>query len=108
VPTLRSFSGDVTIKVSGTGHQAGTQFNDAFYIYADGAGNPYNPPVTWDTLLMINNNKALDKTSPSYPPYDPSHVYVFHYNAPGGPLSFANADVITSDNSGTYAIEVSQ
>lgn len=104
--TQRSFSGSVTIKVSGTGHIAGTQFNDAFYIYADGNGNPYNPPVRWDSMLMINNRKAIDGTSPSYPAYNPSHVYIFPYNAPGGPLNFANADIQTGDNSGTYAIEV--
>jgi len=106
--TQRPFSGDVTIKASGTGHMAGDQYNDAFYIYADPSGNPYNPPVRWDTLLMINGNKAIKGTSPSYPAYDPGHVYEFHYSAPGGPLFFANNDVLTSDNSGTYAIEVAQ
>lgn len=44
VRTSNSYTGPVTLTVSGTGQAAGCQYSDAFYIYAGCSGTPYNPP----------------------------------------------------------------
>jgi hypothetical protein len=41
--TSNQYYGFVRLTVSGVGQSLGTAFNDAFYVYTDGAGNPIAP-----------------------------------------------------------------
>jgi uncharacterized repeat protein (TIGR01451 family) len=108
VQTQQSFSGPVTVTVSGTGQASGTAWSDAFYIYTDFQGNPVPPthPTThYNYTLWINDGPADAYVSP-IPAYRPDHVYTFPINAPGGRLRFAVGDELSGDNSGEYTITV--
>lgn len=102
--TLNQYDGYVRLQVSGTGQALGTQRNDAFYIYTNGAGAPLATPfndgsfyqLAIDTAALVGsigsptppihnarNNIVYDVltdlavTPPYVPAYQASHVYDF-------------------------------
>lgn len=108
VQTVNSYSGRVLVKVRGIGQAAGTAWSDAFYVFTDDEGNPvqpWHPTETSNWTLWINGGPVDDSVN-QIPPYNPDHVYVFHINAPEGPLTFAVGDSYTIDNTGEYQIVV--
>lgn len=108
VQTQRSFSGPVTVTVSGIGQASGTAWSDAFYVFTDFQGNPITPvhPTTYyNYSLWINDGPAGAYVSP-IPAYRSDHVYTFSINAPGGPLRFAVGDELSGDNTGEYIITI--
>jgi uncharacterized protein YvpB len=108
VQTCQSFSGTVTISVSGVGRAAGDSWSDAFYIYSDQQGRPITPIhlTTLDNFVLWINGAHADNFVPQIPPYNASHSYSFVITAPGGPLTFAVGDTYTADNSGSYTVAV--
>jgi serine/threonine protein kinase len=107
VSTQYSYSGTVQVTVSGTGQAASTQWSDAFYRYTDRSGNPLNPPDHASCWVMYINSQPTD-TFVSTPTYQSSHSYTFMMTAPGGTLSFGVCDGVTTDNTGSYTITVTQ
>jgi len=109
VQTTQSYSGPITLTVSGVGNLAGCQFSDAFYLYADCNDNPYTPPQHYtgrDNFgLQINLNQADTLVQP-VPAYRPDHTYTFPLTAPGGPLTLGGGDDGTYDNAGQYAVTI--
>jgi len=106
VTTTHSYSGTVSVTVSGVGQASQTQYSDAIYRYTDNNGNPITPghPSCW--VLYINDQPIENFTS--IPAYQSSHSYTFTITAPGGPLTFGVCDPVTSDNTGSYTITVTQ
>ena len=107
VTTTHSYSGTVSISVSGVGQAAQTAYSDAFYIYTDNFGNAVTPRHSACWVLYIDDKPVDDFTS-SIPAYTSSHSYSFTITAPGGTLTFGVCDSVTSDNTGSYTITVTQ
>lgn len=108
VHTTNSYSGPVTLTVSGTGQASGTMYTDAFYIYTDSAGNgviAHRPSQNNWWALWINNAPADNLVQP-IPAYRSDHTYTFTINAPGGQLTFGVGDSNPADNTGAYTITV--
>lgn len=109
VATRHSYTGPVTIVISGVGQAGGSAWSDAFYVYTDLSGQPIQPihyaTLFYDWTLWINGAPA-DRFLRPIPPYNPRHTYTFTIHAPGGPLRFAVGDTLTSDNSGAYSVRV--
>ena len=107
--SANSYSGSITLRVTGTGQAAGCQYSDAFYIYADCNGNAYNPPqhyaYYYNWVLMIDS-QPIDHYVSSIPAYRSDHDYTFTIAAPGGPLAFGVADAGTADNTGAYVVAI--
>lgn len=103
--TTNSYSGSVTITVSGTGVADQTQQSDAFYIFTDNAGNPITPYHAHCWVMDINGQPT--ETFGQIPQYNSSHSYQFIMTAPGGPLTFIICDGNHTDNSGSLNITVS-
>ncbi len=107
VQTARSYSGPMTITVSGTGQAQGTLYSDAFYIYTDEKGNAVAPSHHSYATLCINSH-PVDQFVLPIPPYSSDHTYKFTINAPGGPLTFGVCgDSVLADNSGSFTITFS-
>ncbi|GAC1620607.1 MAG: hypothetical protein NVS4B11_12920 [Ktedonobacteraceae bacterium] len=110
VQTTNSYSGTVTIAVSGVGQAYNVScYSDAFYVYTDQQGNavtPFHRTSTPNWVMMIND-KHTDAFV-SLPTYNANHTYTFTITAPGGPLSFGVDDNVTSDDSGAYTVTVTQ
>lgn len=109
----------VQITVSGTGQSAATNYNDAFYIFADAAGNPIGPSrdpsyyqMTFGVTTLVGYNPSQDIVNylvGPVPAYNPSHSYTFDINtgvSTPTQLHFGVSDGIFSDNSGAYTITV--
>ncbi len=107
VSTQNSYSGTVQITVSGSGQAASTKWSDAFYIYTDSSGNLINPPDHASCWVMDINSESTDSFV-STPSYNSSHSYTFTMTAPGGPLSFGVCDGVTTDNTGSFSVTVTQ
>lgn len=124
-----SYSGLVLVTVSGTGQSLGTQYNDAFYVYAPtlGAYADYyqlavtrGPTVAYSTpddayQHVVYDVDAGTATTPPYRPlYRADHTYTFVLDSSGltggatGALRFGVNDGIYSDNSGSFSIRVDQ
>lgn len=106
VHTSQSYTGPMTITVSGTGQAQGTMHSDAFYIYTDANGNPVAPSHHSYATLCINGH-PVDQFVQPIPPYSSDHTYKLTINAPGGPLTFGVCDSILTDNSGSFTITFS-
>ena len=106
VRTSQSYTGPMTITVSGTGQAQGTMHSDAFYIYTDAHGNPVAPSHHTYATLCINGH-PVDQFVQPIPPYSSDHTYKLTINAPGGPLTFGVCDSILTDNSGSFTITFS-
>jgi|SRR5450755_1805773 len=110
--TINSYTGFVTISVSGYGQASATQCSDAFYIYTDNSnvqgtcGNPITP--YHDGFGLCINNQAVDNYVTAIPPYSSSHTYQFTISVGSSPqqLTFGVCDLYTSDNSGSFTIVV--
>lgn len=106
VTTVRSFSGPVTITVSGTGKAQATFTSDAFYIFTNASGQSVSPSHHTFAGLCINGQR-VDKFVQAIPAYSPDHTYRITIIAPGGPLTFGVCDTNLSDNSGSFTIKIS-
>lgn len=108
VSTQHTYSGTVSILVSGYGQASSTQYSDAFYIYTDPQGNPYPTPHTatcW--ILYINGNTA--DASVGLPNYNSSHTYSVSMNlSQPGTINFGICDGQPADNTGYLTITVQQ
>ncbi len=110
VQTANTYSGLVTITVTGTGQASGIAQSDAFYIFTSYIdGQPITPthPSDCSFVLRINGMPTDDFVNP-IPPYQASHQYTFTMHAPGGTLNFAVGDGYTADNTGAYTITLTQ
>jgi hypothetical protein len=111
--TTNSYSGSVTINVSGTGQASGTQCSDAFYIYTDFSnvqgtcGTPITP-VHIAAFGLCINGQPVDTYVPTIPPYSSSHTYQFTISVGSSPqtITFGVCDTFTSDNTGSFTITV--
>jgi parallel beta-helix repeat protein len=101
-----TYSGLSTVTVSGLGQALSTSFSDAFYVFADGNGNPVAPYRPTAFTLSLNGRKISDfvYATQQVPSYRPDHRYTFRINAPAGPLTFGVADASPADNTGQYLI----
>lgn len=104
VLTAQSYSGVVTIAVSGTGWSLSQRLNDAFYVYT--GGPPYYDAAWYH--LRIGTGHVVDQLRGSPPPYTSTHNYSFAWNAGATPqrLRFWVSDGNFSDNGGSYTITV--
>lgn len=111
VATANTYSGVVTVTVTGIGQASGTQFSDAFYLLTDHAGNPiipYHPTSEYNWVLWINGQHAENLIEgQQVPVYRSDHSYTFRINAPGGKLTFGVGDIYTVDNAGSYSVSIS-
>jgi serine/threonine protein kinase len=108
ISTQHSYSGKVSITISGSGQAYLTRYSDAFYIYTDTSGNLLASPYTdirW--VLYINGNTAA--TSVGLPAYNNSHIYTVSMSlSQPGTINFGIRDSENSDNTGYYTITVQQ
>ena len=74
VSTQHTYSGTVSIIVSGYGRASSPEYSDAFYIYTDTSGNPLSTPHTSTCLIMYINGNTAD-SSVGLPNYESSHTY---------------------------------
>jgi len=119
--TVNKYDNVVLITVSGVGQSLGSDYNDAFYLYADAAGGPIGPTndpnyyqLTFGTSPLVAFDPSQDAKNfivGGLPAYNPSHAYTFELNtgvSVPSVLHFGVSDGIFSDNSGSYTITVSQ
>jgi hypothetical protein len=108
--TQKLYSATLTLIISGTGQAGGTDWSDAFYLYAHGDGTPYEPPITEHFDLEIDGQRAIITLGlrENPPPYSSYHVYTVTYNVGAGarPIAFRISDSIVDDNTGEFNIEI--
>lgn len=105
VQTQNTYSGNVTITVSGFGQAAGTSLSDAFYRFAeDGGSTPIVPELT--TFALLINGQLAANYLQLPPAYRSDHTYTFTIHAPGARLRFSLAvgDAFVADNSGEFVV----
>ena len=104
--TANTYTGNVTITVSGHGHASQSAESDAFYIYTDNSGNPITPEHHFDFGLCINQKPVENYVAVS--PYRDDHTYQFTISAGDSPqkLTFGVCDTYTVDNTGAFTITV--
>ena len=104
--TVKTYTGSVTINVSGTGQAAETKKSDAFYIFTDNSGNPISPEHHFDFSLCINNQPVDHYVA--IPLYRSDHTYQFTILVGSSPqhLAFGVCDTYTVDNTGSFTIIV--
>lgn len=106
--TTNSYTGMVTVTVSGAGGVGPKGWSDAFYQYVDfNNGNPINPPEHSTCYVMYINGAPTDGLV-STPAYNTNHLYQFTMNAPGGRLNFSICDHQYGDNHGSLTVKVTQ
>jgi PKD repeat protein len=105
VLTSNSYTGIVTITVSGTGWARNSNLSDAFWVFTGPGAIFYNP--SW-YHLRIGTDHPVSQLGGSPPPYTSSHVYTFQWNVGASPeqLRFWVSDGVFSDNGGSYTITV--
>ncbi len=105
VLTSNSYTGIVTIDVSGTGWSRNSNLNDAFWVYTGPGAVFYNP--SW-YHLRIGADHPVSQLGGSPPAYSSSHTYSFQWNvgASAQQLRFWVSDGVFSDNGGSYTITV--
>ncbi len=112
VTTSNSYHGMVTVDISGTGQAIDVHgWTDAFYVYTNGQQTPVQPwhkSVLPSWVLTIDGGPCDPYITSGIPGYNPSHVYSFTMNAPGGQISFGVGDPVPSDNTGGYTITITQ
>jgi serine/threonine protein kinase len=108
VSTQHTYSGTVSIIVSGFGQASSTEYSDAFYIYTDTSGNPLPTPHTATCWVMYMNGSTADG-SVGLPNYNTSHTYSVTMNmSQPGIINFGMCDGQPSDNTGYLTITVQQ
>ncbi len=105
VQTAYSYSGYVTVTVSGEGGVAPSGWSDAFYEYTDFSGNSINPPQHTRCWVMYIYGQQSDGFVPT-PAFNPGHSYQFTMTASGGPINFSICDNTRSDNHGSLIVTV--
>ncbi len=131
--TTNLYTGLVEISVTGTGQSLGSCFNDAFYVFS-GCGSPFSTTfyqLTADNVALVPFNPAqeikrfivfdvlanLEVAPGGYlPAYRADHSYRFVLDTSllgvalgaTSPLHFGVSDGAFNDNSGAYAIQVTQ
>lgn len=121
--TAGKYSGQVQVTVSGIGQSLGTDYNDAFYVFADSSGalvgpTNYQGPDWYQLAFGTSALVAFDSGNAAYlslvgglPSYNPDHVYTFDLNTgttTPSVLHFGVTDGNFGDNSGAYSITVTQ
>jgi uncharacterized repeat protein (TIGR01451 family) len=103
--TTNTYSGSVSIKVSGFGQAAESKYSDAFYIFTDNSGNPITPEHHFDFGLCINN-QPVENYLATIPPFRTDHTYQFAISIGSSPqqITFGVCDTFTADNSGSFTI----
>ena len=108
VPTQHTYSGTVSVVVSGYGQASSTQYSDAFYIYTDTSGNPLPTPHTSTCWIMYINGNTADSFV-GLPSYNSSHSYSVSMNmSQPGTINFGICDGQSADNTGYLTITVQQ
>lgn len=106
--TQNSYSGTVTITISGTGQADSTEWSDGFYIYTDTSGNPLTTPITARCWTLYING-ATASSSVGLPSYNSSHTYTVYMTlSQPSTINFGVCDGQSSDNTGSYSITVQQ
>jgi hypothetical protein len=124
--SVNTYSGFVQVKVSGFGESAGTNLNDAFYLFSGPlVHDPFYYQLTFGTTTLVALHPAqnavnfirydLDanvEVTPAYvPAYQASHEYRFVLDTgTASPLNlhFGTANGFFADNSGSHTIEITQ
>ncbi len=105
VLTANSYSGVVTINVTGTGWSLSQYLNDAFWLFTGPGAVSYNP--NW-YHLRIGTAHPVSQQGGSPPAYTASHDYTFQWNVGTSPerLRFWVSDGNFTDNGGSYTVTV--
>ena len=125
--TVGTYSGLVKLTVSGTGQSLASYFNDAFYVLRASGPTHYGHyyQLAFDTQPLVPFNPARDvkhfifydldadvEVTPTYvPTYAPAHVYSFVVDTGAvvpTDLHFGVSNGMFGDNSGAFAVEVTQ
>ena len=107
VSTSNSYSGYVSLTISGTATAAGNNLNDAFYLVDqlhEGCETVFVMQV-W--LSSVPSHRPLASLIPDgCPEFNPDHTYqvTIHLRDYEGPLVFGTGDVIVGDNSGELTV----
>ena len=108
VSTQHTYSGTVSILVSGYGQANTTQYSDAFYIYTDASGNLLSPPHTSTCWVLYINGSPAD-SSVGLPNYNSANTYNVSMNlSQPGTINFGICDGQASDNTGYLTVTVQQ
>jgi hypothetical protein len=108
VSTTHTYSGTVSILVSGVGQANTTQYSDAFYIFTDTSGNPLSTPHTATCWILYINGSPADN-SVGLPNYNSANTYSVTMNVSSpGTINFGICDGQASDNTGYLTVTVQQ
>ena len=109
--TACTYTGLVHLVIEGTGQAGGSDYSDAFYLYAHEDGTPYETPILEHFDLEIDGERAIYRLNlvDSPPTYNPEHVYAVDYQLGDTPrvINFRISDSIVDDNTGEFRITVS-
>jgi len=109
ITTANTYTGMVTIKVSGTGQATSKYMSDAFCIYTDQANYSATALRGNDRgVLLINGHFIKYFIIGKIPNCRADHQYEFKIHAPGGKLTFGISDDNSDDHTGSYQITVIQ
>jgi hypothetical protein len=109
VATKKTYSGQVTLEVSGQGREVRERHNDALYIFTDEAGNRVTPVVLDGLCVNGTEVRALTPERPVYTAQG-DHLYslVIDLGNNQHTLEFGTCDTFRSDNAGEFEIKVSE
>ena len=106
-----TYSGIVTMLVTGTGQVSGSDYSDAFYAFMNVERELLMPPIMqYDFTLEIDGESAYNhlNLSPDMLPFSPTHRYVIRYDV--GPASrhitLRTSDRGVSDNTGELQVTI--
>ena len=108
--TTNSYSGHVSLTISGTGVAAGDILNDAFYLVDHVHEGCETLFVTQVWLVGWSSPRPLANLIPDgCPEYSSDHTYqvVIDLGDYEGPLAFGTGDVSVGDNSGELTVSLS-
>lgn len=61
---------------------------------------------SWDMGIGINSSGNTTTKSPSWGPYNSSHIYTINFVGQGAPITFRYHDCSVADNSGSLTVEI--
>ncbi len=104
------YSGRVSLVISGFGQAGGKDYSDAFYVFENVEGIPYNPPLTEQFDLELDGQRAIIALGlrENPPPFSNDHTYRVMYDVGQEfrQIAFRISDEAVSDNTGEFVIEV--
>ncbi|MBI3966183.1 MAG: hypothetical protein HY329_11160, partial [Chloroflexi bacterium] len=111
IQTTCSYTGTITVDLTGSGTVFGSGHSDAFYRYEDLNGNritPLHPTADNSYVMWVNNESTPVSTYiDPIPGYDEGHSYSVTLTAPGGTLLFGMQDPwCCMGNTGTLTITI--